>query len=102
MNTGIKDAAELGGTINAALAELDLKGGDQRITKAMAMVTEAFSRYAKGRAVTVAELIAKADAIADGTRGQLKDSGLPLFDGSCNATRRAIKRGGDGRRRERK
>lgn len=68
MNTGMKDAAELGGTINAALAELDLKGGDQRITKAMAIVAEAFSRYAKGRAVTAAELIAKADFVVDENR----------------------------------
>ena len=65
MNTDMKDAAELGDTINAALAELDLKGDDQRITKAMAIVTEAFSRYAKGRAVTVAELIAKANFVVD-------------------------------------
>jgi len=69
MNADMKDAAKLAGTINAALAELDLKGDDERITKAMAIVAEAFFRYEKGHAMTVDALIAKANSVADGTRG---------------------------------
>lgn len=65
MNADRQDAAKLAATINAALAELDLKGDDAQVTKAMTIVTEAFFRYAEGRAATVDALIAKADSVVD-------------------------------------
>lgn len=64
MNADRQDIAKLAATINAALAELDLKGNDAQVTKAMTIVTEAFFRYEKGQVATVDELIAKADSVA--------------------------------------
>jgi len=61
MNTEPQKHFELCQTINAALAELDLRGRDPQITKAMAMVHEAFVLHADGRRVTVAKLILKAE-----------------------------------------
>lgn len=61
MNTDMKDTTQLANTINIALAELNLKGCDRQITKAMTIVTEAFSRYNEGRLATTAELVAKAN-----------------------------------------
>lgn len=69
MNADRQDTAELAATINAALAELDLKGRDAQITKAMTIVTEAFFHYEKGRAATVDALIAKADSVVDESDG---------------------------------
>lgn len=63
MNTVRQNTAALAATINAALAELDLKGEDARVTKAMTIVAEAFSRYADGRPATVDELVAEADSV---------------------------------------
>jgi len=63
MNTVRQNTAALAATINAALAELDLKGEDERVTKAMTIVAEAFSRYADGCPATVDELVAEADSV---------------------------------------
>jgi len=63
MNTVRQNTAALAATINAALAELDLKGEDERVTKAMTIVAEAFSRYEGGRPATVDELVAEADSV---------------------------------------
>lgn len=68
MNLDAKNAAKLANTINAALAELDLKGCDRQITKAMTVVTEAFVRYQEGRLVTADELISKANSAVHDTR----------------------------------
>jgi len=64
VNADRQAIAKLANTINAALAELDLKGNDAQVTKAMTIVTEAFSRYEEGRPATVDELVAKADSVA--------------------------------------
>lgn len=65
MNANLKNTAELIDTINAALAELDLRGRDKQITRAMTIVTEAFSLYASGNSVTTYALISKANAVVD-------------------------------------
>ncbi|MGR3914800.1 MAG: hypothetical protein OD918_09880 [Gammaproteobacteria bacterium] len=52
--------------INSALAELDLRGRDAQVTRAMAIVTEAFRLHANGRPVDVAKLLSTAEqAVAE-------------------------------------
>lgn len=50
----------LGATILAALAELDQKGNDEKITQAMAIVFEAFQLHAAKRTFSVEDLLAPA------------------------------------------
>lgn len=65
MNAGNCDTTELGNAITAALTQLDLRGEDPQVTRAMAIVTEAFLIHSKGRRVTPEALLAKSNDIAN-------------------------------------
>lgn len=63
MPRGILPASKLYQTINCALSELDLRGEDEQVTRAMAIVTEAFLLHEAGREITVAALVEKAERV---------------------------------------
>ncbi|WP_424947654.1 hypothetical protein [Candidatus Spongiihabitans sp.] len=65
MNADTKNTAKLFTSITAALAELDLRGEDQQVTRAMAIVTEAFLLQSNGRRVMPDALLAKANEVVD-------------------------------------
>ena len=64
MKTERQKTFELGQTIHSTLAELDLRGTDEQVTKAMVVVHEAFSRHMQGLPVTAEKLLAKAGEVA--------------------------------------
>ena len=65
MKTSNCDTVKLGNAITAALTQLDLRGEDPQVTRAMAIVTEAFLIHSKGRRVTPEALLAKSNEIAN-------------------------------------
>ena len=63
MKTERQKTFELGQTIHSTLAELDLRGTDEQVTKAMTIVNEGFSLHMKGQPVTAEKLLAKAEKV---------------------------------------
>ena len=58
------DTNKLSAAIKSAIAELDLNCQDERITKAMAIVHEAFLLHTKGSSITADILLRKARQIS--------------------------------------